>query len=500
MPVRRNLLAGLANSVWTALLGLAVVPLYIRYLGLEAYGLIGFFATANAVLLLLDMGLAPTMTRELARTSATGEMDQSRRLLHSLAYVYWAVAVVLGITIAGASSIIANGWLKAGGLTTETLKTAVALMGLVIACRWPVSVYQAALVGMQRLTVLAAVSLVMVTLGSVGAVAILAFVSPTVEAFFVWQAAVALLHVTVMRSAAWRVIGRDSNTQFDIGQLKRIRNFSFGMSGVAMASIVLTQLDKVLLSRMLTLQDFGRYVLAGVVAAALAIVILPVFNTIFPRYTNMIARGDMHALGRSYLQETQLFCAVLLPVALTIAVFAEDLLRVWTDNPELAVSVAPIASLLVIGSALNGVMHFPYALQIAYGSVKLPLFLVSGLAVLMVPATVVLTANFGAKGGATAWLLINVIYLFSGAWLTHRRWLKGLASRWLFRCVLMPLALSAAIVLLGRYWIDSHSLWTPLVRLVAAGMVLLLSILWLAILTVKSGAWMTPFRADTGKA
>lgn len=493
MRIGRNLLAGLANSIWAALVGLAVVPLYLRYLGLEAYGLVGFFATAQAMLLLLDLGLAPTVNREVARASAAGVMQEARRLLHTLAQVYWGTAALLALLVIALSSMVASHWLQASGLQPETLTNAVRLMGVVIACRWPVAVYQGALMGMESMGLASVISMAMVTLGSLGAVAILAFVSPTIEAFFLWQAGVALVHVGVMRRAAWTVVGRDEQTGFDAGALRKVWRFSAGMSGVAVASILLTQLDKLLLSRMLNLQDFGRYTLAGVVAGALAIFTVPAFNVIYPRYTALITRGDLEGLEQSYLHGTQVFCAVVFPVALMMSGFAQDLLHLWTGDAALAASVAPIAALLVLGTALNGAMHFPYALQLAAGVVSLPLILSGGLAVLVIPMVVVLTSAYGARGGAGAWLLVNLVYLFAGAWMTHRRLLVGLAPKWLLQCVLLPLAISLAAMLLGRYWIDAQPGWNSVARLAAATAVLVLSILILAALSWRSlppiGKW-----------
>ena len=51
--------------------------------------------------------------------------------------------------------------------------------------------------GAQRLTVSSGVSIVMVTLGNLGAVAVLAYVSPTIQAFFIWQGIVGLVDTPV---------------------------------------------------------------------------------------------------------------------------------------------------------------------------------------------------------------------------------------------------------------------------------------------------------------
>ena len=46
-------------------MGLAFIPLYIKYLGVEAYGLIGIFAILQAWLGLLDVGLKPALGQKI---------------------------------------------------------------------------------------------------------------------------------------------------------------------------------------------------------------------------------------------------------------------------------------------------------------------------------------------------------------------------------------------------------------------------------------------------
>jgi O-antigen/teichoic acid export membrane protein len=217
------------------------------------------------------------------------------------------------------------------------------------------------------------------------------------------------------------------------------------MSGVAFSGVILMQLDKVLLSRMLSLEDFGRYALASLVASAPYVLLTPVFNVIFPRMSSIVAGGDTAKLIDFYETGTRLCLGLLLPTAITIAIFAKDLLHVWTRNEHLATSSAPIVTLFVIGTALNGVMHFPYALQLAYGATRLPLTINIILILITVPVTVILARSYGAPGGAAAWAAVNCTYLFVGTWLTHRTLLKGIGARWLFGDVAFPMVVTILV-------------------------------------------------------
>lgn len=472
MSLSRNLFAGLVNSIWSALIGLVVVPIYIKYLGIEAYGLIGFFVTTQAVLQLLDMGLAPAINREVARYSAAGNLREAGKLLHTLAVVYWSMAGVIAMLLVASAPLIARYWLQSKHLSPQIISNAVMLMGLVVACRWPIGLYQGALIGAQRLTVSSSVSITMVTLGNLGAVAVLAFVSPTIEAFFIWQAAVSLVYAATMRWAACRVIGRLTDVRFDIDQLKSIWRFSAGMSGLAVLGLLFNQLDKVILSKILGLEAFAHYMLATVVVSGLFVIISPTFNAIYPRFTALIVTGDTEKLTDLYRTGTRLLATVLFMVAMILVVFAGDLVRIWMGDAVIALSVVPIISLLAIGTALHGVMYFPYALQLAYGMTRLPLTICIILVMVMVPLIIFFALMYGAFGGALAWLVLNVLYMMLGTWLTHRHLLKGVGAKWLTQDVGIPLVLS---ILAGmvEYYVFQGSGYSAYLKLICGSMLAL---------------------------
>ena len=70
MSIKKNVVANYASQIYVTLAGIAMLPLYLRYMGAETYGLLGFFTMLQAWFNLLDLGLTPTISREAARLKA----------------------------------------------------------------------------------------------------------------------------------------------------------------------------------------------------------------------------------------------------------------------------------------------------------------------------------------------------------------------------------------------------------------------------------------------
>src|SRR5882672_8581219 len=464
MGIGRNLVAGFASSIWTALIGFAVIPFYVKYLGHEGYGLIGFLVTAQAVAQVLDLGLATNVNREVAREAQSGDLSGAPALLHTAATIYWAMAGVIALAMLALSHFIAARWLSSETLAFDDLAYAVMLIGLVIAARWPGQLYQGALMGAQRIVVSSVLSIALVTLGSGGAVLVLAFVSPSVSAFLLWQAGVGLAYTLAARAASWRVIGREGIRR-DRSQLKRIWRFSAGITAITIAGMVLGQLDKLVLSKMLSLAEYGQYMIAFALAGTLYLFSGPLFNAVYPRFSALVRSGETERLEQAYRLATRLLGAILFPLAMLFSVFPEDLIRAWTGDPGLAGAARLLLPILAIGTALHGVMYVPFALQLAYGTTRLQLAISAILLVAATPATVILVLRYGALGGALAWLSLHSLYMVLGAWMTHRHVLKGLGAKWIALDVGVPFAVSGLVGLLAHTW-SASSDFSASVRLV----------------------------------
>ena len=469
--LKRNIVANFGGSVWTGLMGLVFVPLYIHFLGIEAYGLIGIFATLLAIFGLLDMGLSSTLNREMARlTVQEGNAREMRDLVRTLEIPYWLVGLLISVIVIVLSPFIAYRWVNAENLAPRTVQIAIMLMGLAVALQWPISLYSGGLMGLQRQVLLNAINIVMATFRGLGAVLILWLVSPTVEAFFSWQIFVSFVNIGLIFFFLWRSLPDAAEPPRFRGELLlNIWRFAAGMTGITVLVTILMQLDKIILSRMLSLEMFGYYALASVVAMNLGRLISPVFSATYPRLTNLVALGATEEITRLYHKSAQLVSVLVLPAALVVALFSKELLLLWTQSPETAEHTHSLVSILVMGTAVNGLMNIPYALQLAFGWTRLA-FLANVVSVLLlIPLMITLTKWYGAVGAASVWLILNVGYMFISLPIMHRRLLPTEKWRWYFEDVGRPLLAAVVVSLIGRCIIRSD--WPPLLLIVSLGMV-----------------------------
>ena len=260
------------------------------------------------------------------------------------------------------------------------------------------------------------------------------------------------------------------------------------MSGVAILATILTQLDKVILMRMLSLEMFGYYVLASTVAMSLGRLITPAFFSIYPRFTQLVSIDDQEGLIRLYHKSCQFMSVLILPAAVVIALFSYEIFLLWQQNPTTAQRSHRLASILICGMALNGVMNFPFALQLAYGWTKLSIFKNVIAVILLVPLIIFMTIHYGAVGAAIAWLVLNVGYVFLEIPIMHRRLLRSEKWRWYWQDVGIPLAVSILIAGTGRIFFSGSM--SQFMMLLYLTIVSVLTVLITAIITPVTRVWL----------
>jgi O-antigen/teichoic acid export membrane protein len=483
--LKLNILANFAGKAWNAIMLVALVPLYIQVLGIEAYGMIGFFTTLQAVFALLDLGLSTTLNRELARLSARAGTEQEIvDLVRTLEIVYWSVASVIILLVALLMPLVASYWVNAQHLSPGTIQQSVFLIGVAIALEFPFALYSGGLIGLQRQVHLNAIVITIATLRGVGSLLVLWFISPTIQAFFIWNALVSLAQTLLSALSLWRGLPKATHSaRFRIALLIPIWRFAAGLTGISFFSVLLTQMDKIILSKLLTLEAFGYYSLATVVASSLYMIIHPIFTALFPRLSQMIAQDMKEDLSTFYHHSCQFMSVILLPVAIVIALFSKDILIVWTHDQQIAEHTYNIVSLLVIGTALNGLMTIPYALQLAYGWTKLAFYQNVVAVLLLGPLMFWATRHYGAVGAAVLWIVLNASYVLIGIQVMHLRLLRGEKWHWYIQDVGLPLLATLGVASIGRWFFPVQ----------ASVVTILVWLLPISMLSIAASVTVAPF-------
>jgi O-antigen/teichoic acid export membrane protein len=450
--VKKNIVANFAGKAWASIMSLVFIPLYIKFMGIEAYGLIGIFVSLIAILAILDMGLSSTLSRELARLSASHEADQeSRNLVRTLEFVYWGVGLFIGVGFIALAPFIAHYWVKTQGISPQTVQQAVLIMGLVVAFQWPASLYDGGLIGLQQQVLLNSVRSGMATIQHAGAVMVLWLISPSILAYFIWQIFISIMQTLLLAHFVWKSLPvTHEKSVFQQYLLKKNWRFAAGMTGISIMATILTQIDKIILSKLLTLQVFGYYILAVNVGNALSYLVQPVSAALFPKLSQLVLDEDKTKLSSLYHNGCQLVSIILLPAAMTLALFSTEILTLWIRDPEIVRNAYFLMSLIIVGTAINSLMVLPYTLQLAYGWTKLVFSQNVISTILLVPLMIFMVKSYGAVGAPIVWIILNAGYLFILIPLMHRRLLSSEMKKWYLHDIGAPLLIIAGIVLLSR--------------------------------------------------
>jgi len=318
---------------------------------------------------------------------------------------------------------------------------------------------------------------------------VLWLVSPTILGFFVWQIIISVINTGILAFFLWQRLPQARNkASFSKVLILGVWRFAAGISGITVLAVILTQLDKIIISKVLSLELFGYYVLASTIAMNLYRVIYSVNSGIYPRLIQLTSLGEEEGLKKTYHKSCQLMSVLILPATGIIAMFSYQIMLIWTQNPLVAENTHFLLSILICGTALNGLMNMPYLLQLSYGWTKLT-FMSNLIAVILLgPLIIYATSQYGVNGAAGSWVILNGGYVLFVVPLMHRRILKSEKWSWYWQDVFVPLLAVLLTAGLGRLFLRTQmSQGMTIVYLMVLSIVTLAVT---AIITPTTRAWL----------
>lgn len=432
--MRRNATANYASQIYAAAVMVGAVPYLLATMGPEAFGLIGFFTLVQGWSQLLDLGLSAAVIRESARFMV-GSIDATvfRGLLRAFGAMFWTLGVGLAVVLILLAPTVARSWLKVQHLPTPEVHVVLMWMAVAIALRWISSLYRGVMLGMERQVWLNVFSSGVTTVRFVAVLPVMAVFGAGARVFFMFQAVVSALELATLMVKVSRLMPTR------IGQpvaaspraLSRVFRFSAQVAIATVVWVLVTQVDKAVISTKVPLTEYGFFTVAVTGASAISLIGQAVVQALIPRLTQISETREEALLRATYRRTTQLLVVAAVPLTLSMAILAQPVLWAWTGDAVLSKSYARILALYAVGNGFTSLVALSYALQYARGDLRLHVFGNVVFAIVLVPTVIWATSSFGAVGAAWTWAVSNALLFLFWVPLVHERMAPGLHRSWL---------------------------------------------------------------------
>ncbi|MBD1552150.1 lipopolysaccharide biosynthesis protein [Pseudomonas typographi] len=461
LSVIHNTTLSYLGQAYALLVGILIMPFYLGHLGAEVYGLIGFYTVMQSWLQLLDVGLSASLVRQIAHHQSLAEQGQRSGgwLMRSFEIIFLPMTLGTLLAVYLGSPWLAEHWLNAQALDTRTLVNCIVLMGAMVGLRLYATLYKSGLQGLEMHAWLNLANVFIATLRYFGGLFLVAFVSQQALVFFEFQLAVAIIETLIFATKAYARLPAPSLwSGFNKALVRPIIPFAASISFTSVLWIVLTQLDKMLLSEQLLLTEYGYFSLVALMTNGILMLINPLVQTLLPRMTVLKAEGRDQDMLQLYLAASRFTCTFLFPLAAVMAVHSGDLLYAWSGDREAADWGDPILFWYALGAAIMAASAFQYHLQYAHGRIRLHVWYSLVSALITVPTMAAAIYYQGALGAAVAWFALRLVSFALWPQVVHRSLAPNIHQPWL-----------SDILRISFFTVVGLGISQPLYRAVAGG-------------------------------
>jgi O-antigen/teichoic acid export membrane protein len=339
------------------LVGLLILPFFNSQLGPDLFGIVALILSLQAFLLMVDFGMATMVGRDLAIADTTALQR----------YMTWRAAewVISLLYLALVAIALIASWLLGGKLSSlEILSCGLLFWALTLQ-----NIGQSALLARHQFAVAAVLQITGVLTRHGLTALMLLWIAPTLTCFIVTQSVVAVVQMLFTR---WRCILELKSTTsevvlFDISIRAKAMLLAgrplivFGLAGAAVM-----QLDKVIVSGLISPRELGPYFLATTFCTTpISVLAAPVAQFFQPRLVNAFSTADPAAMRNTiikYIGSLALF--TLIPAGL-LWFLREPLIGLWLGYADHTTLVVKYSTLLLPGVAIGSLGYVPYSILIA---------------------------------------------------------------------------------------------------------------------------------------
>jgi O-antigen/teichoic acid export membrane protein len=229
---------------------------------------------------------------------------------------------------------------------------------------------------------------------------------------------------------------------FSVASFKDIWKYSAAMNLIALTALVLSQADRFIVTKLLSLEALGYYSIAYNASIAISLIQSAINSATFPAFSHSFSCGQNTELQSRFGKASQLMGFVVALPCFALVFFGHEILQLWI-NARVADQVTLTMAWLALGFFVNAVVSNAYMAAVACGQPNLPLKINLLALVLYLPALYWLVQQYGIGGAAAAYAGLNVYYVLTLVPVVQARVMQQEMWKWL-RTNLLPFVIAGA--------------------------------------------------------
>lgn len=391
------------------------IPLMIRYLGQEQFGVWATLLTVISWIVFFDLGIGNGLRNKVAESLAKGETDEAATYIGSAYTLLGLIALALWLVLA-----IAAYWIpwqtvfNTLAVPEATLRKTIQITAFFIVLNFWVALVAALLGAVQRTSLVALGQLISNAL----VLALVFFLSKATEASInslAFAYGISLVTANIALSV-WFYRDRPElrpRLYLDKSHISPLLGIGLQFFVIQLAVLVIFTTDKILITQLFGPKDVTQYEvvfkLFSLITFGHALISAPLWSA----YTDAYHRDDIFWIRRMLRSQMIIFLGVLLATGL-LAIIASPIIRAWIADDFTTPNQLIIAtSLFVLVSTWNNI----YAIFLnGIGKIKIQLYTAIVAMTVNIPLSIFLAKNteLGTSAivvGTTCCLLIAAVAL-----------------------------------------------------------------------------------------
>lgn len=402
----RNTILNLIGQVVPLLVGIITIPLIVRGLGTERFGLFSLIWVVLGYFTVFDLGLGRATTKYVAEALGKGETKQVSNIVWTAVTVQLIFGIIGSVIVLIGTPLLVERVLNISApLHAEALATF-----YVLALSVPIvlisSSFSGVLEAAQRFDLINAVKIPS---------SVLTFLLPVVGLHFnftlpgivalILAARVGALVVFIVLDFHIAPQVRKYSGSFPL--FTRLLTFGGWITVSNIIGPILQYLDRFLIGAILTMSVVAYYTAPFDVISRLWIIPGSLVMTMFPAFST-IGLTRIKDLRFYFIRATKYVFLIVGLIALILMLFAHEILTAWLGN-AFAQNSTLVIQILLLGVLISSLTHLPLALFQGIGKPEITAKIQLLLLPISVLLSIILIKRIGIVGAALSWTFCRTV-------------------------------------------------------------------------------------------